>query len=262
MKFQHREVAMARVRGDLQVRSMASGPPAPAARKFATTRWSIVFKAAEPEGERALSLLCQRYWYPIYAFVRGHGLDAQDAADVTQGFFEKLLARNDIAGLSPDKGQFRSWLRACARNYLCNWFAHRRTLAAGGQAVHVSIDGALAEERLRLEAKEQIGPDRLFDRRWALAVMERALTRLGEQYEQAGKAQVFRCLYETLGGDGRGASDLELASLLGKSAGAVRVERHRMRRRFHECLRAEVAKTISGASRVDDEIRRLIDALA
>jgi RNA polymerase sigma factor (sigma-70 family) len=244
---------MLRVREDLQARS---------ARRFATTRWSIVFEAAEPQGARALSLLCQRYWYPIYAFVRGHGLDAEDAADVTQGFFEQLLLRNDLAALSPEKGQFRSWLRACARNYLCNWFAHRRTVAAGGRALHVSIDSARAEERLRLEAKEQVGPDRLFDRRWALAVMERALTRLGEHYQRAGKAQVFRCLYETLGGDACGASDLELATLLGKSAGAVKVERHRMKRRFQACLRAEVATTISGAGRIDDEIRRLIDALS
>jgi RNA polymerase sigma factor (sigma-70 family) len=222
----------------------------------------MVFKAAEPEGEQALSLLCRSYWYPIYSFVRGHGLSTEDAADVTQGFFEKLLARNDIASVDPEKGQFRSWLRACARNYLRNWFAHRHTFAAGGRAVIINIDSAAAEERLRLEAKDQLSPERLFDRRWALALMERALERLGDQYARAGKAQVFGCLHETLGVDGSGATDLELAALLGKSAGAVKVERHRMKRRFQECVRAEVAKTVSGSRCVDEEIRRLIDALS
>lgn len=246
---------------DLQTRS-ARGAAAFAGRRFATTRWSIVLEAAEPEGQRALSLLCRHYWYPIYSFVREQGVDAHDAADVTQGFFEKLLTRNDIAGVRPEKGQFRSWLRACARNYLHNWFAHRRTIAAGGRAVLVSIDATWAEERLRLEAKDQLGPDRLFERRWALTVLERALARLGDRYERAGKAHVFRCLYETLGGARVGASDAELSAALGKSAGAVKVERHRMKRLFHDCLRAEVAKTVSGPAGVDDELRRLIDALS
>jgi RNA polymerase sigma factor (sigma-70 family) len=222
----------------------------------------MVFKAAEPEGEQALSLLCRSYWYPIYSFVRGHGLSTEDAADVTQGFFEKLLARNDIASVDPEKGQFRSWLRACARNYLRNWFAHRHKLTAGGRAVLVNIDTAAAEERLRLEAKDQLSPERLFDRRWALALLQRALSRLADHYARAGKAHVFGCLHETLGGDGSGATDLELSALLGKSAGAVKVERHRMKRRFQECLRAEVAKTVSGSRCVDEEIRRLVDALS
>jgi RNA polymerase sigma factor (sigma-70 family) len=246
----------------LDSRSVRSGSGAVRAKRFATTRWSMVLKAAEPEGEHALSLLCQWYWYPIYSFVRGHGLNAEDAADVTQGFFERLLARNAIAGVDPRKGQFRSWLRACARNYLRNWFAHRHTLAAGGRAVLVSIDTAAAEERLRLETKDQLSPERLFDRRWALAVMERALERLGDDYERAGKAHVFQCLHETLGGDDGGATDAERSALLGKSAGAIKVERYRMKRRFHECLRTEVGKTMSGRECVDDEIQRLIDALS
>ncbi len=230
--------------------------------RFATTRWSVVFRAAQPDGGQALCQLCRSYWYPVYSFVRGHGLSAEDAADVTQGVFEKLLERQDIASLDPAKGQFRSWLRACARYYLCNWFAHRHTRKAGGQAAHVSIDVAAAEERLVFEDAGSLEPEKAFDRRWALTVLERALGEVRAQYERAGKSALFDHLEDTLAADQRSITDAELSLLLGKSVGAIKVERHRLKRRFQRCLRAEVAKTITGATRVDDEIRRLIDALA
>ena len=234
---------------------------AAAARRFVTTRWSIVHRARGPDAAAALTELCRSYWYPVYSYVRAHAIGPEDAADITQGLFEQLLTRNDIATVDPAKGQFRSWLRACARNYLRNWFAHRRTLCSGGGAPHVPIDTAAAEERLRLEASDGQDPERLFDRRWALELIERALTALRAHYERAGKAELFRHLHAGLGGRGD-TPDSDLARLLGKSSGAIKVERHRMRQRFHGCLRREVAHTVPTRADVDDELRRLLDALA
>jgi RNA polymerase sigma-70 factor (ECF subfamily) len=229
--------------------------PRIAPRCFATTRWSLVIQAAEPGGSSALAELCRAYWSPVHAFIQGHGVSSEDAADVTQEFFEMLLSRNDIARVEQARGQFRSWLRTCARNHLYNWFAQKRGLTVGGRAVHVSVD--LHADEL----KDEPTAERLFDRRWALTVLDRALTRLKVRYERANKLELFAHLHVSLGGESD-ASDKELSLLLGKSAGALKVERHRLKQRFQECLRAEVIETVAEPGDVDAEIRRLIEALA
>jgi RNA polymerase sigma factor (sigma-70 family) len=230
--------------------------PRAARQRFLTTRWSLVVQAAEPGGAAALAALCRDYWTPVHAFIQGHGVSSEDAADVTQEFFEALLARNAIARVDQARGQFRSWLRSCARNHLYNWFAKRRGLAVGGRAVHVSAD--LHADELRNDETAE----RLFDRRWALTVLERALSRLKARYERAGKGDLFTHLHGGLGGGGGSEhNDKELSILLGKSVGAIKVERHRLKRRFQECLRAEVLETVASPSDVDEELKRLIEAL-
>jgi len=225
--------------------------------RFVTTRWSLVTKAAEPDGGQALAELCRTYWHPVQLFVQGHGrLSAEDAADVTQGLFESLLARNGIAKVDRARGRFRTWLRACARNYLYNRFAHEDGIAVGGGVVHVCVDTHPEQP------SHELSPERMFDRRWALTVFDQALARLEKRYERANKGALFARLKLGFLGEAGEASDKELSALLGKSISAIKVERHRFKLRFNECLRAEVAETLACPDEVDDELRRLIDALS
>lgn len=231
-------------------------PAAPRGNRFGTTRWSLVTRAAAPGGNQALSELCRAYWQPVRMFIQGHGVSAEDSADVTQELFENLLARGTIASVDRSRGQFRSWLRTCARNHLYNWFAKRKGLAVGGKAVHVNVDSYCNELR------SELTPDRLFDRQWALTVLERALGRLRTRYERANKNALFAHLHVGLSGQTSEANDKQLSGVLGKSVGAIKVERHRLKQRFHECLREEVAETVAGPEDVEAELRRLIDALS
>jgi RNA polymerase sigma-70 factor (ECF subfamily) len=234
----------------------ARDPRGGAPRRFSTTRWSLVIRAAESDGQQALSELCRAYWHPVHVFIQGHGLSSHDAADVTQELFERLLARNDIAKVDRARGQFRSWLRTCARNHMYNWLARKRRVSAGGRAVHVSTD-------VQLEAlPDELTPDRLFDRHFAMTLLDRALARLRQRYERANKGVLFAHLQGGISGAAAELCDAELALRVGKSVGALKVERHRLKQRFQECLREEVAETVAGPGEIDDELRRLIDALA
>lgn len=225
-------------------------------RRFATTRWSLVNRAREPDGRQALAELCRAYWYPVQVFIQGYGLSAVDAADVTQGFFEAVLARNDLAKVDRERGRFRCWLRKCARNYLYNWFKRNNTAAHGGGAVHVPFEDHC--DALR----DELTPERSFDRRWALTVIDRAVSRLRHRYERANKGAHFAELQAGLWGGACDDSDRELALRLRTTVGALKVQRHRLRHRFQECLRAEVAETVASPDEVDDELRRLIHALS
>lgn len=231
-------------------------PLAARGNRFGTTRWSLVTRAASPGGNQALSELCRAYWHPVRLFIQSHGVSPEDSADVTQELFENLLARNGIASVDRTRGQFRSWLRTCARNHLYNWFARKKGLAVGGRAVHVNVDSHCDELR------SELTPDRLFDRQWALTVLERALGRLRTRYERANKSALFAHLHVGLSGQVSEASDKQLSALLGKSVGALKVERHRLKQRFHDCLREEVAETVATPADVEAELRRLIDALS
>lgn len=251
------DFASARARA---ARSSEAGPtPAQhGGQRFATTRWSLVMQAAEPGGVAALSELCRAYWSPVCAFIQGYGLSAQDAADVTQGFFEKLLARNDIARADRSRGQFRSWLRTCARNYLYNWFQRSKCPTFGGNIAHLEIEAA---EALAVCAPDMQDAERMYDRRWAQTVVDRALTRLEQRYARAGKRDLFLHLQAGLSGVNTDTSDQELSLTLGRSVNSIKVERHRMRKRFLECLKAEVAETVNDLSEIDAELQRLLEAL-
>lgn len=231
--------------------------------RFETTRWSLVRRAGQSDGKEALAVLCQRYWQPVYSFIRTLGVPQEDAADVTQAFFcATLLERNDIASIDSARGKFRTWLRACARNYVNNWFDHKHRAVHGGKAIHVDIDCAAAEEWLISVSKEQLTPDRLYDRCWALNVINRSLVRLRTEYSDP-KKQLLLSHYESgLAGEGATISDRDLSALLGKSPGAVKSQRSRMLHEdFKRHLRAEVGETVRRRQSIDEEIRNLIDAL-
>jgi DNA-directed RNA polymerase specialized sigma24 family protein len=239
--------------------------------KFETTRWSIVIRAGKRDGQDALRYLCQAYWHPVYAFIRSLGVSADDALDVTQGFFSlTLLERDDLAKLDSNRGKFRSWLRTCARYYVGNWRRHenRRPLA---WATGIDIDVAYAERCLQRDAAQQLTPDRVLDQRWALTVIDRSMSRLREQYRKNGKEALVDQLERRLNESEDQITDDELVARLGKKAGAVRTARSRMlnedlarhlaaNARLH--LRAEVAETLADSECIDTEVRELLDALS
>jgi RNA polymerase sigma factor (sigma-70 family) len=232
-----------------------------AAHAFIDTPWNELLRARARDPRQAVALVCQHYWFPVYGFIRTLGVAQDEALDVTQGFFAGVLERDDLARVDPARGRFRSWLRSAARAHLYNELDRARAKKRG-QAVTLSIDALSAAQRLALEPHDDgLSPDRLFDRRWALTVTERTLERLRARYAEQGKAELFAGLAPGLGAGEGELSDGELCTLLGKSQGALRQERHRMRQQYKSFLRQEVTLTVASADAVDDEIRQLIDAL-
>ena len=232
-------------------------------REFATTHWTLVLAArGDTSSARiAVARLCGMYWYPLYAFGRRMGLGPEDAEDATQGCLADLVHRNAFATVAREKGRFRSFLLAALKNHL----SHQRERASaqkrgGGQRV-VELDAIEAEARYALEPADELSPDRLFDRRWALAVLHQAQERLRSEYKSTGKAALFDALRPTLGGSNSGAAYSEIAAGLGLSEGAVKVAVHRLRDRYRTVLRSVVADTVAAPADVDAELRHLIQAL-
>ena len=237
-------------------------------RHFATTRWTLVAAAGKtttPEARHALSELCRLYWYPLYAFVRRRGYDADEALDLTQGFFTRLIEKNDLAAADPARGRFRSWLLASVKHFLANeWDRATAQKRGGGRAVFsIDIDPDDAERRYRHEPSHSLTPERIFDRRWALTMLEQALEGLKAECDREGKAELFEALRPTLTGDSGGdaAPYRDVADRLGMTEGAVKVSAHRLRRQYRELLRRNIAETVDGPDGVDDEIRDLFAAL-
>lgn len=232
--------------------------------QFATTRWSLVSAAAggdREEAKAALATLCQTYWLPLYHFIRRQGHDAAAAEDLTQGFFAQLLARDDWGTLSREHGRFRSFLLASLKHFVCNEWDRQRAIKRGGGQRTLSLDFAAADSRCVLEPAAGRTPEEEFDRQWALALLDRVRQRLGEQYAAAGKQRQFEALEGLLTGEGVEASYRELAQQLEMTEGAVKVAVHRLRRRFGELLRQEIAETVSSETDVNDELRLLFAAL-
>lgn len=231
---------------------------------FRSTHWSVVLAAGRdgsPAAGTALEQLCRAYWYPLYAFVRRRGHDAEEAKDLTQGFFESLLARNDLAGLAPEKGRFRSFLLAALGHYQANeWRRGQRQKRGGGQTV-ISLDAVPAEERYRLEPVAPDNPEELYDRRWAWTVMDQARQRLAAEHARAGKADLFGLLEPFLTADRDAPARADIAVRFGISMGAVDVALHRLRRRYGEIIRELIADTIADPAEVDAEIRHLMAVL-
>lgn len=234
---------------------------APRQRRFGTTRWSLVRKAAGADGGEAASRLCRAYWEPVFQFFRRQGADEDEAKDITQGFFAKL--HGQLAKADPARGHFRSWLCRCAKNYLYNVRDHERALYVGGGQAICSLDDQRAGLVLPGEWRS---PEQLLNHHWALVVIDRALSRLREHYAELGQRELFQSLEGTLTGEGSELSDAELSRVLGKPQGAVRVERCRMKKsmsaRFRRYLRAEIAETVTDPEQVDDEIHELLAALS
>ncbi len=232
---------------------------------FRTTHWSVVLAAKEgdePQMSRALDLLCRAYWYPLYAFIRRRGLPAADAQDLTQQFFTQLLQRDFLRNIAREKGRFRSFLLAALKNFLTSEWHKERAAKRGGGQVFVSWDELQAEQRYAEEPAEETTPESVFDRRWAMAVMDQALHQLRDEFTSAGKGAQFDRLKPFLSREGIREEYGALARQLGVGPGAIPVAVHRLRRRYGEILRSVVAQTVSGPDEIDDEIRFLVAQLS
>lgn len=233
--------------------------------QFVTTHWSVVMAAARGENLQAgaaLEKLCEAYWYPLYAFVRRLGHNSHDAEDVVQGFFARCVEKNYLHSVDQAKGRFRSFLLLALKRYLAK--EHEKSHArkrGGGQAV-IALDGLAAEQRYALEPAEQFSADKLYERRWALTLLEQVLSRLREEQAAAGRLEAFEQMKEFLQSGGRGTPHSELASRLGASEGSVKVAIHRLRRRYRELLDEEIAHTVATADEVAEERRHLRKALS
>jgi len=232
-----------------------------AGKVFATTHWSVVLKAAGTESraaEEALEQLCRMYWYPLYAYVRRCGFSPADAEDLTQGFFVALLDRNSLAGIKREGGRFRSFLLTALKRFLVNEHERQQTAKRGGGRMHFSLDELAPEERYQFEPVDHLTPDVLFERRWASTLLELAMTRLRTEYVEAGKDQLFQRLQPCLAGAEDRVAYAALAKELGMTENAIKMAAHRLRRRYGEILRAEVAQTVFTSAEIDDELRHLI----
>lgn len=231
---------------------------------FLTTHWSIVLRASREDdsGARdALAFLCQRYWYPLYVFVRKKGIDAERAEDVTQGFFARLIEKQILEQAAPTRGRFRAFLLTSLQNFLANELDHAAAQKRGGGRQLLSIDVEAGESRFRFEPAHELTPERIFDRAWAVQLLELVVDRLRKEFSEKGKAAEFEALQSFLAGKSGEGSYEQVAAATGMSAASVRQAAHRLRRRYAELLRAEVAETVASDDEVDDEIRGLFESL-
>ena len=232
--------------------------------RFPTTRWSRVVAAgdlAAPEAREALASLCAAYWYPLYAFIRrkGHGPDA--ALDLTQEYFARLLEKGTIAAADRGKGRFRSFLLADCSHFLAHRREKDRALKRGGGTAPLSIDARDAEGRYVREPAHHQTPEHLFERDWALALLEGVLARLRGEYHDSGRGEVFEVLKVALTEDPRSVPQAKLAARLGTGEGAVQVAVHRLRKRYRALVREAIAATVADEAEVVGEIRELFAAL-
>jgi RNA polymerase sigma-70 factor (ECF subfamily) len=230
---------------------------------FVTTRWSVVLAAgpsASAESERALSQLCRTYWYPLYAFVRRQGRSPQDAEDLTQGFFARLLEKRALGGVDREKGKFRSFLLASLKNFLANDWDRNHAAKRGGKHSVISLDDDTAEDRYLREPSHDLTPEKLFEQSWALMILETVLQQLRKEYTASGKAHLFDALQEHLIGD-ENASYASAAAELGMKEGAVRMTVLRMRRHFGYLLRSEIAHTVADPGELEEELRHLVASM-
>jgi RNA polymerase sigma-70 factor (ECF subfamily) len=237
--------------------------PAPSA-AFVTTQWTQVLQSRghSPEAKAALSELCAAYYSPVFAFVRRNAPDEDSARDLTQGFFAHLLARHGIDSVEPQRGRFRSFLLGAVKHFLADRRDHAHRLKRGaGQTMESIGPETDTSPGLELADPNAPNPEREFDRKWALTLLDRALATLAREYEACGKAGQFEALKPWLSGDTENISQAEAASRLGVNEGAIKVAIHRLRRRFREVIKNEIRQTVSDHAQVDAEMRSLLEAL-
>ncbi len=232
---------------------------------FATTHWTVVLAAGRertPQSDRALEDLCRTYWFPLYAYMRRHGHTREDAEDLTQAFFARFLEKNYLEGLRSEKGRFRAFLLAALKHFLANEWdrAHRRK--RGGGTPLLSLDWQDADTRYRIDPADTLSPDKLYDRAWAVTLLERVISRLRDERDDEERANLFEQLKPFLTA-GRGAVPYaQAAAALKLNEGAVRVAVHRLRRRYRQLLREEISQTLSDPAQVEEEMRSLFSAFA
>ena len=242
-----------------------SAAPAAGPEWFRTTHWSVVCLAGQsdaPGAREALETLCRNYWYPLYAYTRRRGHGPEEAQDLTQEFFARLLERNDLARADPDKGRFRSFLLGALNHFLAyEWRKNQAAKRGGGQAL-ISLDEEAAEARYRQEAISDLTPETIYERRWALTLFDRALSRLQTEFRAADKSGVFEQLTPFLSDQAGEGEYAAVGRQLGMTAGAVAVAVNRFRQRYGELVREEIAHTVARPEELDEELRHLFAVLS
>jgi len=233
--------------------------------QFATTHWSVVLAAGGqdvPEQADALEKLCRTYWYPLYAYIRRRGSGPQDAQDLTQEFFTRLLKKNYPAQADRTKGKVRSFLLLTLNHFLADEFDRAATRKRGGGQVFISLDQEAAEGRYRQELAGDLSPEKLFERRWAQSILEQALKRLGAEFGAENRSETYAVLKAFEPGEQLTLSYAEAASRLGISESAVKSKVHRLRQRHRELVRDEIEQTMGTAAEMDEELRHLLAVLS
>jgi RNA polymerase sigma-70 factor (ECF subfamily) len=242
-----------------------TGDPHDGSPRFATTHWSIVVGAGSRDTAQAresLSRLCQAYWFPLYAYVRRRGHAPGDAQDLTQAFFARLLEKNWVAGADRSKGKFRTFLLSAMKHFLADQWDRARAQKRGGGATLLPLSLDTAEERYVVEPSDPSTPESIFERRWALALLDTVLDRLKAEYEADGRGALFAALRPCLVGERTAQPYAELAQSLDATEAAIKSAVHRLRQRYRQLLRNEIASTLDAAEDVDDELRHLFAVLS
>lgn len=232
--------------------------------KFPTTSWSLVIASSggsDAKSRQALAALCERYWYPLYAFIRRQGYEPDQARDLTQEFFVRLLEKNYVAQADHRRGKFRTFLLSAVKHFLLNEADRAAAKKRGGGYAILSVELGTAEESYQLEPRHDVTPDKIFERNWAVTLLETTTDRLQREFAQAGNAEQFEALKPALTGESEGVRYSHIAERLGLSEGAVKVAVHRLRHRFRELLRLEVAETVGAPRLIDEEIHFLSKVL-
>ena len=243
----------------------SSGSDAPQRPAFVTTHWSVVLTAGRSDTTRAhaaLANLCQTYWYPLYAYVRRRGRSPEDAQDLTQAFFARLLERNWVGQADQQKGRFRSFLLSAMNHFLADEWDKARAQKRGGGVLPVPLQFDTAETRYGHEPADNVTPEQNYERRWALTLLDKVLGRLRSEYDQEGRTELFTALHPCLVGDRTAQPYGELAVKLGVSEGAVKSTVHRLRQRYRQLLHDEIAQTVANPGEVNEELHHLFAVLA
>ena len=241
----------------------AIGPASVGAIAFTTTHWSVVLEARgeSPAAQQALERLCRTYWRPIYGFVRRQGTHPEEAKDLTQGFFALILERKDFQSVRQEKGRLRSFLLASLKHFMANERRDARTIKRGGGRMLIPFDEIASDDSTEFDRSEMLSADLLYDRRWALTVLERVFARLREESQRSANASLLERLNELLSDEPDRPSQAEIAREFGMTENAVKQAFHRLRQRYRQLLREEVAQTVATPAEIEDELRHLIAAL-
>jgi RNA polymerase sigma-70 factor (ECF subfamily) len=232
--------------------------------RFATTRWSVVLAAGHSTagGRDSFASLCQSYWSPLYAYVRRRGYAPEDAQDLTQAFFARLVEKNWVAAADQTKGRFRTFLLTAMKHFLADEWDRERAQKRGGGIAPLPLEFATAEAQYAREPVDNETPERIFERRWALTLLDQVLGRLRAEYERDGKAALFEALHPTLVGERTAQPYADLARALDSSEAAIKSAVHRLRQRYRQLLREEISGTVDEGTAVDDELRHLFAILS
>jgi len=233
--------------------------------RFATTRWSVVLAAGSSESTRyheAMESLCRTYWFPLYAYLRRKGHDASQAEDYVQGFFMRMLEKHSLSGVDEKPGKFRSFLLVSLKNFVANEIDHAQAQKRGGHHTILSLDLEQAERQYTSEPSHEMSPERLFERSWAIAVLEHAMIQLESEFANSDKAGLFDHLRGYLTAEPNMIPYRDVAEKLRMTEGAVKTAVYRLRNRYRDVLRAEVAQTVATKEQIDEEIRELLTVLS